>query len=167
MFSKHDRASACSTLEARLEDYVEGLLTPSEAGEVETHVRGCPRCADALDRAQSSVNLLSAVRTRPLPEAGPFFVGRVMAAVRREERDQELWKPLEVAGWELVWLAAAAALILAFVMFRVQITGPQLQRNAGVQQTQVQELVNVPMAQPAVQDDTLLVASSNNYGYGR
>ena len=164
MFAKHDRAIACSALEARLEDYVEGRLTSSEAQEVETHARGCARCTDAIDRAQFSVNLLSAVRTRPLPEAGPFLVGRVMAAVRREERDQELWKPLEVAGWELFWLAAVAVLVLSFVMFRVQITGPQLRGNSSAQQSQVQELVNVPMTQPAVQDDTFLVASSNGYG---
>ena len=164
MFAKRDRASACSALESRLEDYVEGRLTTSEAMEVETHARDCVRCADAIDRARVSVTLLSAMRTRPLPQASPFFVGRVMAAIRHEEGDQEVWKPLEIAGWELFWLAAAAALVLAFVMFRVQIIGPHLPGNSGAQQTQVQELVNVPIAQPAVQDDTLLVASRNDYG---
>ena len=164
MFAKQDRPIACSALEARLEEYVEGRLTSSEAKEVETHARACSRCADALDRAQFSIHLLSAVRAHPLPEASPSFVGRVMSAIRHEEQDQELWKPLEIAGWELFWLAAVATLILAFVMFRVQVTGPRLPGNAIAQQSQIQELVNVPMAQPAVQDDTLLVASSNDYG---
>lgn len=164
MFAKHNRASACRGLEARLEDYLEGQLTSSEAMEVEKHVRACARCAAALERAKVSGNLLSAVRTRPLPEASPFFAGRVMSAIRHDEKDQELWKPLEIAGWELCWLAAVAALVLALVMFRVPVAGPQLPVNVSEQQTQVQELVNVPMSQPVVQDDTLLVASANDNG---
>lgn len=164
MFAKRDRPSACTDLEARLEDYLEGLLPPSQAAVVENHVRGCARCAAALDGAKLSVNLLSAVRTRLLPEASPFFAGRVMSAIRHEHSDEELWKPLEVAGWELCWLAVAAALILAFVMFRVRVPGSQLRANANVAQAQVQELINVPMTQPAVQDDTLLVASTNDNG---
>jgi anti-sigma factor RsiW len=164
MFAKHDRASACTGLESRLEDYLEGQLNSSEAMEVETHLRSCARCAAALDRAKVSANLLSAIRARPLPEASPFFAGRVMAAIRHEENDQELWKPLEIAGWELCWLAAVAALVLALVMFRVPVAGPQLPVNASAQQIQVQELVNVPMSQPIVQDDSLLVASANDNG---
>lgn len=165
MFAKHDRAIACSAMEARLEDYVGGRLTPVEAGQVEAHTRSCERCAAALDRAKVSVGLLAPVRAHALPQANPFFVSRVMAGIRGERRDQEFWKPLEVAGWELCWVATAAALILAFVMLRIQIAGPQAPATAAVQQNQVQELINVPMAQPAVQDDTLLVASSNDYGH--
>jgi anti-sigma factor RsiW len=162
MFAKHDRAIACLGWEARLEDYVEGRLAPAEAGQVEAHARSCTRCAEALDRAKVSVALLAPVRARPLPQAGPFFVSRVMAGIRGERSEEELWKPLEVAGWELCWLATAAALILAFVMLRIQITGPQLPATTTAQQSQIQELINVPIAQPAVRDDALLVAYSSN-----
>lgn len=165
MFAKYNRANACSALEARLEDYVDGRLSTPEAEQVEKHVRSCTRCAAALDRAKASVGLLSTVRARPLPEAGPLFVGRVMATIRSERGDQDLWKRLEVAGWELCWLATAATLVLALVMLRVQVAGPQTSVSATVQQNQVQELINVPMTQPTVQDDALLVAYSNANGH--
>lgn len=163
MFANPVRPDACSAWEARLEDYVEGHLLPREAAEVEEHTRNCARCAAALDRARSSIGLLEAAHMRPLPAAGPFFIERVMAAVRRERREQESWRPLELAGWELCWLALAASLILAAFMLRVQWNGP-VPANPSVQQSQVQELINVPVSQPVVQDDVLLVASTNDHG---
>lgn len=163
MSAKPVRPGVCSGWETRLEDYVEGHLLPREAAEVEEHTRSCARCAAALDRARGSSELLEAARMHPLPAAGPFFIERVMAAIRRERREQDSWRPLELAGWELCWLALAATLILAAFMLRIQWNGP-VPANPSVQQSQVQELVNVPVSQPVVQDDVLLVASTNDHG---
>ncbi|HVB33423.1 MAG TPA: zf-HC2 domain-containing protein [Patescibacteria group bacterium] len=164
MFAKHSRAGACSAWEVRLEDYVEGRLASQQAAEVEMHTRVCARCNAALDQAKTSVGILTALNARPLPKAGPLFAGRVMAAIRSERRDQELWKPLEIAGWQLCWLACAAALILAVFTARVQLAGPRATVNTTAQQSQVEELINVPVLQPAMQDDALLVASRESNG---
>lgn len=164
MFRKYIRAGACSALENRLEDYVEGRLPDGQIAEVDAHVRGCARCAAALERARASVDLLSAVKNTPLPAASPFFVSRVMASIGRERGNQEIWRPLEIAGWELCWLAALAALILAVFMLRIERAAPRLPVGGTVQQSQVQELIDVPVSQPAVQDDALLVAASNANG---
>lgn len=164
MFAKHSRVDACSAWETRLEDYVEGRLASRQAAEVEMHARTCDRCSAALKRAQTSVGILAAVNPHQMPRAGPLFVGRVMAAIRRDRRDQELWKPLEIAGWQLCWLASAAVLILAAFTLRVQRTGPRPSASAVSQQSQMEELINVPMSHPTMQDDVLLVASRNTNG---
>ncbi|HVB98861.1 MAG TPA: zf-HC2 domain-containing protein [Candidatus Dormibacteraeota bacterium] len=161
MFAKHSREAACSAREARLEDYIEGCLDSGQAREVEEHIQACARCAAALDRAKDGAGLLAVLRDRPLPAADAFFAGRVMVQIRQRRRDQELWKPVETAGRQLCWLAAVAALVLAVFMLRFQVAAPPVAGNATAQQVQIQELIRVPISQPAVQDDALLVASSN------
>ena len=156
MFEKQKPEGACSALEARLEDYLGGNLGPREAAEVEIHTRSCPRCAAALETARSAAPLLGALAARPAAVPGPFFVARVMAGIRGEERD--IWKPVERAAWRLCWIAAAVVLILAGFMLRVETTPP-----VSAQQNQIQALVSVPMPQPGSQDDSyLLVASDDN-----
>ncbi len=164
MFLKQDRAAACPSMEARLEDYVEGRLASREAGEVETHTRACARCAAALERAQAGAGFLAVLRERPLPAADPLFARRVLARIRERRRDQELWKPLETAGRQLFWLAAAAALVLAVFMLRFQWATPSPSDHPLAQQSQIEELINVPPSQPSVQDEALLVASTNGHG---
>ncbi|MDE3135451.1 MAG: zf-HC2 domain-containing protein [Acidobacteriota bacterium] len=158
MFAKQDRPGACSALEARLEDYLGGRLDSRESAEVEVHTRSCPRCAAALETARASAPLLAVLSARPVPAPNPFFVTRVMAAIRGEQRESEVWKPVERAAWRLCWIAAAVVLILTGFMLRVETAPP-----VSAQQSQIQALVSVPMPQPGSQDDTyLLVASDDN-----
>jgi anti-sigma factor RsiW len=160
MFAKRNDRGACSALEARLEDYLGGRLDSREAGEVEIHARSCARCAAALDSARSAAPLLAALAARQTPAAKPFFVTRVMASIRAEQRERELWKPVERAAWRLCWVAVAAVLVLAGFMLRLEMAGPM---GPAAQQSQIQALVSVPMPQPANQDDSyLLVASDDN-----
>lgn len=160
MFRRQRLEGACTALEARLEDYLGGRLGSREASEVEIHTRSCARCAAALETARAAAPLVGALAARPTAAPSPFFVSRVMAAIRGEQRERDLWKPVERAAWRLCWLAAAAVLILAAVMFHFERTGAVL---SGPQQSQIQALVNVPMPQPGSQDDTyLLVASDDN-----
>ncbi len=161
MFAKHNRAGACSALEARLEDYVEGRLENREAEEVEIHVRSCPRCTAALQNSRLSVDLFSVLKARPAPNPNPFFVSRVMASIRQEEREQDLWKPVERAAWRLCWLASLAVIVLMLFMLRAEYSGPVAIPS---QQSQVQALVNVPMTQPANQDDSVLLLASDDNG---
>ena len=161
MFAKEHGAGACPSLEARLEDYVEGRLDAREAGEVETHARSCVRCSAALERAGASAGLVRVLQAVPAPDPSPFFVARVMASIRGEEREQDQWKPVERAAWRLFWLATAAVLVLAGFMLRMQMAGPAI---ATAQQNQVQALVNVPMQQPATQDDSFLLVASDDNG---
>lgn len=164
MFAKRSRSGACSAWEAQLEDYLEVRLDAVHAEAVQAHIRSCGACAAALERAGASVALFKSAGPWPLPAPDPYFSTRVISAIRRERSESDAWKPLEIAGWELCWLAAAAALILAVFTLRYQLATPPPSLNAPAQQSQVQELINLPMYQPAVQDDTLLVASTSENG---
>jgi anti-sigma factor RsiW len=158
MFAKKDRPGACTALEARLEDYLGGRLDSRESAEVEVHTRTCPRCAHAVEIAKAAGPILAVLRSQPEPALNPFFVTRVMAGIRGEQRESETWKPIERAAWRLCWIAAAVVLILAGFMLRVATTPP-----VSAQQSQIQALVSVPMPQPGSQDDSyLLVASDDN-----
>lgn len=160
MFAKRNRHGACSALEARLEDFLGGRLAPRETEEVEIHVRSCPRCQAALESARAAAPLLATLATRPVAKPTPFFVTRVMTAIRGEQRERELWKPVERVAWRLCWVALAAVLVLAGFMLRMELAGPMA---PGAQQSQIQALVNVPIPQPVSQDDSyLLVASEDN-----
>jgi anti-sigma factor RsiW len=159
MFAKQDRPGACSALEARLEDYLGGRLDSRESAEVEVHTRSCPRCAAALETAKASAPILAVLSARPVAEPNPFFVTRVMATIRGEQRESEVWKPIERAAWRLCWIAAAVVLILAGFMLRVATTPP-----VSAQQNQIQALVSVPMPQPGSQDDTFLLVASDDNG---
>jgi len=161
MFAKQNRPSACSALEARLEDYLDGRLDSRESAEVEVHTRTCPRCAAALETARASAPIIAVLSARPAPAPNPFFVSRVMAAIRGEQRESEVWKPIERAAWRLCWVAAAVVLILAGFMLRIEISAPVL---PSAQQSQIQALVNVPMPQPGSQDDTFLLVASDDNG---
>ena len=159
MFGKRIGATACPAREARLEDYVERRLPAEEAAEVETHAQSCARCAAALEAAGASVPLLGALRARPETQPGPYFVARVMAAVRGE---QDVWKPVERAAWRLCWVATAAVLILAAFLLHLQRIQPI---SPAPEQSQVQALVSVSAPpQPAFQDDSFLLVSSGDNG---
>jgi anti-sigma factor RsiW len=161
MFAKHRSAGACSALEARLEDYLGGRLDSRESAEVEIHARSCPRCAAALETARAATPLVAVLSAGPVAAPNPFFVTRVMAAIRGEQREGEVWKPIERAAWRLCWVAAAVVLILAGFMLRMETSPPVL---ASAQQSQIQALVNVPMPQPGSQDDTFLLVASDDNG---
>ncbi len=158
MFGKRIGATACPAREARLEDYIERRLSADEAAEVETHARSCARCAAALDAAGASVPLLGMLRARPQAQPSPYFVARVMAAVRGE---QDVWKPVERAAWRLCWVATAVVLILAAFLLHLQRLQPI---PPAPEQSQVQALVSVSAPQPAYQDDSYLLVSSGDHG---
>lgn len=153
--SQHGRA--CPAFEARLEDYLDGRLEAANAAAVESHTRACSRCADALQSAAAATPLLAVLR-EDNPVAGPYFAGRVMAAIRGENKHEQEWKPVETAARRLCWVATALALILAVFMLRMQFAPPSL----AVQQNQVQALINVPVPQPTTDDSFVLVASEDN-----
>jgi anti-sigma factor RsiW len=52
----------------QLSAYVDGELTPHEAGEVEAHLAQCESCRAELDRLQSLKSLLGRLPERPVPE---------------------------------------------------------------------------------------------------
>ncbi len=103
-----------------LSSYLDGDLTPAEAGRVAEHVAVCPGCRRALAQVREIRDAAGALQQLEPPEW-------VWAAVqeRLARRGRVEWPALRVTRW--TWLGvpvlAAAALLVAFVWGRHLVAG--------------------------------------------
>ncbi len=77
----------CTTLEARLSDYLDGLLMAGEHHSVEAHLASCDRCRRLHE---SMEEVLDWGRNFPVFEAPEWLVTRILANTPRKER--ETWR---------------------------------------------------------------------------
>jgi anti-sigma factor RsiW len=66
---------ACDQIEARLSDYLEGMLTRPEAAEFEAHVEDCPDCAPLVASVKS---LIGEMRSMEELEISPVLVNSIL-----------------------------------------------------------------------------------------
>lgn len=88
--------------EEELAAYALGALPPEEAAAVAAHVAGCPVCREAVARYREAAAALA--YTVPLRPPPPRLKARLMARVRRPQR--ESWR----------WLGMGAALVAATLL---------------------------------------------------
>jgi predicted anti-sigma-YlaC factor YlaD len=153
--------AACKEYESLLEDHLEGYLNPVSQARVTAHLAACPSCHEAFADAQAGVQLLR-LGHEATPDPGAFFAGRVMAAIRAEEklRAGSFWRPLEALAWRFS-LSAALALVL---MTGYEVIAPaQLQTALSIRQAEVRELFPDPVQQPTGRDDVLLAIAEKNH----
>ena len=81
----------CDQIEARLSDYLEGLLTAPEASEFESHVKGCAECAPLVAGVKS---LVVEMHSMEQVEAPPRLVYSIL--------DHTLGPRERVTGWQAV-----------------------------------------------------------------
>lgn len=70
----------CKEIEARLDDYLDGSLIPTEQAVVERHLAGCEGCRSALDARR---DLLVRLREHPVPNMRPGFQARAFRQARQ------------------------------------------------------------------------------------
>ena len=96
-----------AAISALLSDYVLGELDAVQRRDVDAHVATCPTCAEelrALNKAFHSIGLAEVPATPP-----PHLKNRVIAGLEAEVRGtRSRWSPAAL------WLAAAAAMVVAF-----------------------------------------------------
>ena len=98
----------CQDAQPRLGAYLDGELDAVETASIAAHVKGCPSCAEALDRLRA---LRAAVRVELATYRAPDTLRmRVRDAVREAAPTVS---PPRQAAWS--WLAVAAAVALAVV----------------------------------------------------
>ena len=98
----------CQEFDERLDDFVDGLLPPAAASEVEAHLRSCAACREKERRLRQ---VLAHAASLPRSVAPPRDLWPEIA--RRVERERAWW--WRSAGWGPVALAAAATVLVALV----------------------------------------------------
>jgi anti-sigma factor RsiW len=99
---------ACQLMREKLDAYVDGELSPSEARQFGTHVRECSTCAiDVLERVQMKKAVSVAGKSY---EASPEFRKKVLGDLTKADPGRRSW------GWKLVLAPAALVLIISLSM---------------------------------------------------
>lgn len=131
----------CDRLLAKLDDLVDGRLEEAEEVAARAHLERCPECRSELDRLQ---RLVSAARSLP----------------RSIQPERDLWPGIEaeVRSQRVVrggfgrpaarrlWLAAAAAAVLAASMTLAYLAGMERARPRSAQAPPVSEVTDVTEA---------------------
>jgi anti-sigma factor RsiW len=110
-----ETSGACSDFEARLYDRISGEMSGVNTAGVDAHLKTCPACAAALERASFSARLLRIAE--PTPDPGPGFARITMAHIRQATSDRadekSIWSPFVSLAWKF---AATAGIALALVL---------------------------------------------------
>jgi anti-sigma factor RsiW len=111
--SRDKGGKACTEYEVHLEDFVSNDLDVSQRERVESHLRECSACSEAVALARVSRRVLQD-SVEPVADSGAFFVRRVMASIRAEQErvTSSFWKPLEILSLRAAWTAATALVLL-------------------------------------------------------
>jgi hypothetical protein len=126
----------CPSILSRLDDHLDGYLAPIERTAVETHLRGCRRCSEALVETRELRRLL---RELPVPQPDMGRFSRAIAAAAETEHRRRLRRRTAMAGGAL-----AASLVLAL--------GPGLQDEPAMNEPAMAptSVVSAPQSQPPV-----------------
>lgn len=106
--------TAVHQYEDKLLEFAYGELPAHEAAAVDAHVRGCPRCTEALSQIQSVRSTMSQLPMTPVPDAGLeslLAYAEQTAKRNAETKKKDVW-------WRryLMPLASAAALTVVGVV---------------------------------------------------
>jgi len=103
----------CEQTEARLSDYLDGVLTSAELAEFKAHVPDCERCAPLV---ASVSELVSGLQSMEQLETPPRLVYTIL--------DKTLGPRESLTGWRavLAWVRAMASIRLAYGALSVAAT---------------------------------------------
>jgi len=126
----------CRDIREKLDDYLEGELSPEEKGLVEEHLGACQECTLSLSELQKTVQH---VRSLEEVEPPPWLTKKVMEEIRSGEEEpsrflHKLFYPLYI---KLPIEAAAAVLVAVFAVYVFKVMPPEM-RSA---KTPVEEVV--------------------------
>jgi negative regulator of sigma E activity len=108
----------CEDVLGKLDDYVDGTLPEAQLQEIELHLAGCAACREEESRLRRLLDLASALpqEIRPRRDLWPAITARLESddEPSRERGTRRFWaRP--------VWLAAAAAVLLAVASIVMQM----------------------------------------------
>ncbi len=157
------KRKACPEFESALEEYLEGELEPTRAGQVSDHLQSCAACQDALQLASESSRLLRAMR-EPAEPVDPWFVRRTMLVIRAEEdrlaEEKSFWKPMGALAWRFAMSAGLAVILLLGYGRMAQVATP---RGVAARAGEVRDIFQDPMRPPTDRDEILLMVAETSH----
>lgn len=101
----------CTALRTQLDDYVDGLLSPSEAALCQQHIS---ECADCRHVVEGEMLLRQSLKMMPVEQVPEGFEERILGSIREAETDanrvsrtQNTWAGLALAASVVVGVAIA------------------------------------------------------------
>lgn len=118
----------CNQLQARLDDYTDGLLSATEVEAMQRHAAACPPCQQKMAQQEQ---MIQALRAMPVPAMRPGFTQQ---ALKRAVEQKQHHRRGFATGFSTA-LAAGVALWVAvsFMMPGADVTQPQLQPQPAAQ----------------------------------
>jgi hypothetical protein len=152
MFNLGKNREACTRFRDGLE--TTGAGTTTLPASLQEHLADCADCRRAADELFLSRALLRKMPTRPIAP-GPWFAGRVMAAIAAREanleRSLEAWTVVPKFAARLSWISALALLVASSWLYQPKPTP----RIGNGNESGVESLFDVAPA-AASQDDVLI-----------
>lgn len=114
----------CPEMEVRLNEYVDGLLSPAERQAVEQHVAGCAGCREAVAKLRALLAEAAGLprSIKPGRDLWPGIGDRI-AGSREAGSGKRWWSAAAFWGGGGA-LAAAAVFLLALGIYRLTVVAP-------------------------------------------
>jgi len=103
-------AMRCRSINKKLPQYLQGLLSAADASHIEDHIRSCTVCRDELADLQKTWNALSSL---PAPAAAASMAPEVLQRISNYETNRFGAVRSWLAGYKPSFAGAAAAIMLA------------------------------------------------------
>ena len=132
----------CKHAKKMISQYMDDELSPSRKSDIESHIRSCASCRDALDEARALHLLFSSAERFAAPYG---FAARVLANLGEKEAP----RIPRLLGFRPLFLRAAQAALAVVVMTIGIVSGSLLltERTDSLGQTAVQETFSIDLFQ--------------------
>jgi len=117
----------CDQIEARLSDYLDGMLQAPERAAFEAHVKTCEECAPLL---ASVTNVMSGLRSMEELEAPPGLVYRILDQTLGPREKVTVWQALQnfILGLAKPKFAYGATSVMATLIIVLAASGISLRK---------------------------------------
>jgi len=112
----------CDQTEARLSDYLEGLLQGAERAEFEAHVHECAECGPLVESVRSLMSQMQAAEPLDVP---PQLIRKILDQTLGPREHETFWQRLKnfAAGLATPRFAYGAASVMATLFILVSASG--------------------------------------------
>jgi anti-sigma factor RsiW len=112
----------CDQIEARLSDYLEGLLPAAEAAEFEKHARSCAECAPLVESVRRLISEMRAIQPMEAPSG---LLYRILEQTLGPQEKVTFWQALRNFGRSLATpkFAYGSASVMATMALLMTVSG--------------------------------------------